>query len=803
MNKSHLIIFSLGVAAAVISGFWGILVMSAPTVSAAPTAIWYVNASTGDIGNDCLSAGAACATIGDAVAKASGGDSIEIAAGTYNEHDIEIFKELTLTGAGAESTIVDAGENGRLFHAGTTVTISNLTMQNGLTSAGDIFAQGGGAVLFTGDSLTLQNVILKDNYAVGNGGAIFNNGDLLLQNTQVLSNTAAAIGGGIYNYTLGIISVTQSAIMYNTAIGTQGGGIYAGGKALDVQNSTIAYNSATSFGGGILASFNGPTTLDGVTLTGNEAASGAALFSQVGSITATNTTVSGNNATNNYGGFYVSGPDTSLFVQNSTIAENTRTNTAGNGFNGIMRGNNATVSIVNTILADNQENNCASSSAPTSLGHNLSTDFSCGLSQPGDQPGIDPLLGPLADNGGDVATHALMPGSPAIDTGDNAACAATDARDIARPFDGDGDSNADCDIGAVEARHQLSIADSTVLEGDGGTVTAVFTVTLSPASTSTVEVDYTTVNDTASAGSDYTAASNTLTFNPSQTETTISILVTGDTDDEVDETFFVQLSNAVNADLLDGEAVGTIVDNDGLPKLTIGDQTLLEGNSGTKVMEFEVTLSPASASVVTVDYETMPDSALAGSDYTAVNDTLTFQPNETSKTISVDILGDIVDEGVSEAFTVQLSSPSNAALANDLAAGTITDDDQARLRHEYGPHIPEGDSGYTPAVFTVTLSTPADFIVTVDYEVSSGFGDEGAKVGDDFLAAADTLTFQPGETVQTYTVQIVGDTISEADENYSSLISNANVPISVNGSLAQILNDDDNNFSVFLPMIVR
>ena len=802
MNKSYVIIFSLVLAAAVLSGLESILGTSQSIVSAAPTAIWYVNVATGDISNDCQSAITACATIVDAVAKASDGDTIEIAAGTYNEYDIEIYKELTLIGAGSESTIVDAGENGRLFTTGSTVTISDLTMQNGLTSiGGDIFDEGGGAVMFTGDSLTLQNVILIDNYAVGSGGAIFNNGDLVLQNTQVLSNTAAGIGGGIYNYNLGIISITQSAIMHNTAIGTQGGGIYAGGKALDIQYSTIAYNSAASLGGGILASFVGPTTLSGVTLIGNEAASGAALFSQIGSITATNTTVSGNNATNNYGGFYVSGPDTSLFVKNSTIAGNTRTNTAGNGFNGIMLGNFATVSVVNTILADNQENNCASSSSPTSLGYNLSTDYSCNLNQTGDQPGVDPLLGPLANNGGDVNTYALMPGSPAIDTGDNAQCAADDARGITRPFDGDGDGNADCDIGAVEARHQISIADYSLIEGDIGSITAVFTVTLSPTSSATVEVDYTTTDGSATAGSDYTTTADTLIFNPNETEKTISVSVTGDLDDELDETFSVLLSNPVNADLLDGEATGTIVDNDGLPKLTIDDQTLLEGNSGIKMMSFEVTLSPASASVVTVDYTTIPGTALAGSDYNTASDTLTFQPNEISKTVSIDILGDIVDEGSSEAFAVQLSNPINAGLADGEATGTITDDDEARLRHEYGPHILEGDSGYTPAVFTVTLSTPADFVVMVDYEVSSGYGDDGANVGTDFLAAADTLTFQPGETVQTYTVQLIGDLVHETDENYSSLISNANAPINVNGSLAQIINDD--NFRTYLPIIVR
>lgn len=802
MNKSLVIIFCLSLAAVIVSGIFGVLGMGRSVVYAAPAAAtWYVNAATGNDGNTCLSAVTACATIGEAVIKATDGDTIEIAAGTYNEHDIEIFEELTLNGAGLENTFVDAGGNGRLFHIGITTTLSGLTLQNGQTpSVGNIFITGGGAILATGD-LTLQQVRLLDNHAGGSGGSIFNNGDLVLQNTQVLSNTAAGIGGGLYNYTLGTISVTQSALMHNTAIGIQGGGIYAGGKALNVQNSTIAYNSAATFGGGILASFDGPTTLESVTLIGNVAASGAALFSQQGSITATNTTVSGNNATNNYGGFYVSGPDTSLFMQNSTIAENTRTNTAGNGFNGIMIGNNATATIVNTILANNQENNCASSSPPTSLGHNLATDNTCGLTQTGDQPGTDPLLGTLADNGGLVQTHALLPGSPAIDTGDNAQCPALDARGITRPFDGDGDTVAVCDIGAVEARHQLSIANSTVLEGDSGSTTAVFTVTLSPSSTTAVSVDYTTVDDTALAGSDYIASSDTLTFNPGETKKQINVSVTGDTDDELDEIFTVQLSNPTNADLLEATAVGTIIDDDGLPALSITDQSKLEGNSGTSAMQFEVTLSPASASVINVTYATVNGTATAGSDYTAAGNTLVFQPGETSKPISVNILGDNVDEGVSENFTVQLSNPVNAALADGEGAGTITDDDEARLTHGIGPQVLEGDSGTTPADFTVTLSTPADFIVTVDYAGSSGYGDDGAKAGEDFVPISGTLTFQPGETTQTYTVQIIGDTLSESDETYSSLISNANVPITVNGSLAKILNDDD--FKVYLPMIVR
>ena len=541
--------------------------------------------------------------------------------------------------------------------------------------------------------------------------------------------------------------------------------------------------------------------LENVTLSDNQGVTGAGFYVNQGTVTATNTTVSGNTATNNYGGIYMTGAGINLYLQNSTIANNARINTIGTGTNGIALGGGATASLLNTILAYNQERNCSSTLAPTSLGHNLSSDLHCGLDQSGDQPGVDPLLGPLADNGGFVQTHALLPGSPAIDAGDDAQCPATDARGINRPYDGDGDSTASCDIGAVEVRHQLSIADSIVDEGDSGSLTAVFTVTLAPTSTMVVEVDYETIDVSAIGGSDYTFISDTLTFNPGETETYINVPVLGDTDDELDETFRVELSNPVNADLLDGRATGTIIDNDGLSTLSIGDQTIVEGNSVTTPMVFSVTLSPPSASVVSVDFSLTDGTATAGSDFTYIDGQLTFQPGETEKTISVDVLGDSVDEGDSEAFSVQLSDPGNATLADDEAIGTITDDDYSQLRAEIGPQVFEGDSGLTPATFTVTLNTPADFVITVDYEVSSGYGETGAQAGVDFVAISGTLTFQPGEIVKTYTVQVIGDTEWEVDESYSSLLSNSNVTILPNSTSAVILNDDD--YLIYLPILLR
>ena len=760
---------------------------------------WYV-AEGGDDGNSCSSWGDACATIAGAVGKAVNGDTIEVAAGTYHEHDITVYKQLTINGAGAESTIIDADASGRAFYAGSTILISNMRLQNGQTTAGPNFAANGGAV-FNAGTLTLQNVTMVENNAVGGGGAVFNMNTLTLNQVQVFSNTAATGGGGVYGINNSVITITESTIAHNLSEGgsSGGGGVHNFGISLLIEDSDIYDNQANYFGGGLYIFLSGSAILNRVTLSDNQGVSGAGFYVGQGAITATNVTVSGNTASNNYGGIYLTGASTSLNLQNGTIANNTRTNTSGTGINGIVASNDATALLVNSILANNQSRNC-SGTFLTSLGHNLSSDFTCGLSQAGDQQGTDPLLGPLTENGGWVQTHALLPSSPAIDAGDDAQCPTTDARGINRPFDGDGDGNAVCDIGAVETRYQLSIADSSVTEGDSGSVTAVFTVTLAPTSTMIVEVDYATSDGTALAGSDYTAISDTLTFNPGETVKYIEVSVLGDGDDESDETFLVELSNPLNADLLDAEATGTIVDDDGLSSLTISNQTVLEGNTGTTAMEFTVSLSPPSASIVSVDYALADGTAEAGSDYTAISDTLTFNPGETEQTISVDVLGDVVDEGASETFSVQLSDPVNANIANGTATGTITDDDFAQLRAQAGPSVLEGDVGITPAVFTVTLSTPADYVITVDYAVSSGYGEDGATAGEDFVPISGTLTFQPGETAQTYTVQVIGDTDGESDEYFSSLLSNANVPISPNSSFAYILNDD---FRIYLPLVIK
>src|SRR5262249_29445650 len=151
----------------------------------------------------------------------------------------------------------------------------------------------------------------------------------------------------------------------------------------------------------------------------------------------------------------------------------------------------------------------------------------------------------------------------------------------------------------------LSIDDVELMEGDTGTTDAVFTVTLSQASNQTVTVDFATTDGTADAASgDYVAASGTLTIPAGTTAQTISITVNGDTTVEPDETFFVDLSNAVGANIENGRGTAVIVNDDGggLPSLSIDDVRAAEGNSGTVEFVFTVSLSTAGTQPVTVDF---------------------------------------------------------------------------------------------------------------------------------------------------------------------------------------------------------
>ena len=225
-----------------------------------------------------------------------------------------------------------------------------------------------------------------------------------------------------------------------------------------------------------------------------------------------------------------------------------------------------------------------------------------------------------------------------------------------------------------DAPPELRIAPGSLSEGADERLMR-FAVSLDRASGHTVTVRYATADLTAAAGTDYTPASGTLTFEPGQALTrTVAVPIVNDALDEPDEQFTVTLSAAVHATLAGGRTTtGTIADDDEAPKLTIAHASLSEGAG---MMKFAVSLDPASAHTVTVRYATADGTATAGADYEAESGTLTFGAGSTQHTVAVPIVDDQVSEEM-ETFTVTLSDPERATLSETTATGTITDDDEA------------------------------------------------------------------------------------------------------------------------------
>jgi probable HAF family extracellular repeat protein len=220
----------------------------------------------------------------------------------------------------------------------------------------------------------------------------------------------------------------------------------------------------------------------------------------------------------------------------------------------------------------------------------------------------------------------------------------------------------------------VNIADASVTEGQAGTVSANFTVTLSASASQPVTVSYSTANGTATAGSDYQPASGTVTFDVGQTSQTISVLVNGDRAGEPNETFLLNLGQVTgSAVIADGQAVGTIVDDE--PRITINDVSENEGQNGTRQFVFTITLSPASDQTVGVNFATANGSANASDDYVATSGSLSFAPGQTSKTVTVAVRGDRKVEG-NEVFYLNLSGATGAFVADSQGVGVIRNDDR-------------------------------------------------------------------------------------------------------------------------------
>jgi immune inhibitor A len=218
----------------------------------------------------------------------------------------------------------------------------------------------------------------------------------------------------------------------------------------------------------------------------------------------------------------------------------------------------------------------------------------------------------------------------------------------------------------------VSITDVAVTEGNSGNTNALVTVSLNQASSTAVSVNYALAGNTAMAGTDFPAQSGTLIIPAGSTSQQFPILVTGDLLDEEDETFFVNLSTPVFADLVDNQAIVTIKDDDAPPLLQVYSTA---GWENANLMTFSLRLSQASGKTVSLMVSTLDDTALAGQDYTAVTSQLvTFNPGEILKNFTVTLLDDALLEG-SEKFQLTLTNAINLTIPATTVFGHILDDE--------------------------------------------------------------------------------------------------------------------------------
>jgi len=417
-------------------GFLTVLTAICGTGEVAQASTFYVDSTDDTVdatpGDGVCDDGAGSCSLRAAIMEANalvGADIIDAPAGTYTltipgerenaalTGDLDITDELTITGAGESSTIIDGGGIDRVLEVIAAGNITDITIQNG---AGSFEEAAGAGIYNTSQQLTLNNVTI-----IGNQTGIYNGGvagaSTILADTSIIGNSP---GSGIVNY--GTVEIRNAAIQGNTSA-DWGGGIKNTGT-MTIDNSLISGNSALGdhayadiggFGGGIYIS---------------------------GNLTISNTTISGNSAEDNGrggagkgGGIYAS--FNRLILDHVTIADN-----HASIYSDLFLGAGARMQQKSTIIANNLGgDNCGIFGAFTNLGNNLDSGNSCGFMEPSDLVNTDPLLGPLQDNGGPTFTHALLPGSPAIDHILPVNCiVTTDQRGVSRP------SGVGCDIGAYE-----------------------------------------------------------------------------------------------------------------------------------------------------------------------------------------------------------------------------------------------------------------------------------------------------------------------------------------------------------------
>ena len=358
--------------------------------------------------------------------------------------------------------------------------------------------------------------------------------------------------------------------------------------------------------------------------------------------------------------------------------------------------------------------------------------------------------------------------------------------------------------------YSISINDVSQLEGDSGTTSFVFTVSIEGGATAITDIDFDvdTSNGSATTGdNDYIDLNSSGTISAGRSSTTVTVQVNGDTDPEPNEVFNVNLSNVTGAVVGDGTGQGTILNDDSQSIRLIGESRN-EGDSGTTDFDFEVRVNGGEDALddISFNYSTSNGTAtIADGDYVRVtNATGTIQAGDDRTTITIQVNGDVVPE-LDEDFTVTISNPTNATITIPSAQGVIQNDDTPSISiANYQAN--EGDSGITEFRFQVSVDgggvAPGDIDFEVDtFRTGEDPGDATRNVDYNRVDNA-RYTIPQGSTGVIVIVQVIGDNLVEPDETFGvQLLRISGADSGDITALGTILNDDSCRAGAIAPAL--
>jgi len=343
----------------------------------------------------------------------------------------------------------------------------------------------------------------------------------------------------------------------------------------------------------------------------------------------------------------------------------------------------------------------------------------------------------------------------------------------------------------------VSVADSTVIEGNDGSSSVTVEFTLSKVAAETVTVNYATADGTAVAGDDYVSQTGTVTFAPGQTSALVSFGIVGDTVQEPDETFTVNLTNAVNGQIGDGTGVVTIQNDDQIPvvMVTASDSSAAEAGSDVGVFvvsrsqdltDGDLTVSLDLSGLATLD----DDYTVTSSDgiWDGANNTLTLLDGSATASLTITPNDDDVAEGT-EDVTLTVAPAAGYTVGTEASAAVNIADNDTPLPSISIENITvvEGDRPNNKVTLTVTLSEVSADPISVNLSTSNST----AIWGEDYRTLETTVYFNPGETSQKVTVRIIGDTVSEPTERFLVELSNATNAVIAGEGVAEVTIIDD------------